>query len=180
MEDTGIIGGLGDILYPAIITPVALGVDDLRRFLEERGVEAEIVEAGEAWSSAEAARSMGVSLGDVAKTVVFVGDGEVVLVVLPGDARVDQKRLARLLGYRRLRLARPEEVEAATGYRPGAVPPVGHRGGVSVVVDRALLERRWVYAGGGSERHLLRIRPSDIVALTGARVVDVPRRGGRG
>lgn len=172
-------GGDGDISYPSALYSVALGVEDLRRFLRERGVEAEIVEVGEAWSSAAAAGSLGVPLDAVAKTVVFVGDGgEPVLVVLPGGRRVDQRGLARALGYRRLRLARREEVLGATGYEPGAVPPVGHARRVRVVVDRALLSREWVYAGGGSPRHLLRIRPADIVGLAGGEVVDVPYRGG--
>lgn len=156
---------------------MAKGVSELESFLRERGVKYEIVDVGDAWSSRSAAAAVGVGLESVAKTVVFVGDGDAVLVVVPGDCRVDQRSLARMLGYRRLRLARREEVVEATGYEPGSVPPVGHAGRCRVVVDRRILGRGWVYAGGGSPRHLLRIRGADIAALSGGEVLEVPCRG---
>lgn len=149
----------------------------LRKFLEENGVKAEIIYVGEAATSREASRSAGVRIDKIAKTVIFTSDkGDVIAVVLRADRRVHQKRLSRLLGYKKLRLATKEEIIGATGYPPGAVPPIAHRRKIPVYVDRELLELDRVYAGGGSTGHLLAISPLDIVNLSGAVIIDVPKK----
>lgn len=149
----------------------------LQRFLEEKGVKAKIIYVGEAATSREASRTAGVSIDKIAKTVVFTSDtGDIVAVVLRADRRVHQKKLSKLLGYKKLRLATEEEVVKATGYPPGAVPPVAHRKKIPVYVDRELLELDRVYAGGGSTEHLLVISPQDIVKLSGAVIIDVPKK----
>lgn len=149
----------------------------LERFIREKNIKAEVVYVGEARTSLEAARSLGVGLEEIAKTIIFSGGGgELVAVVVGARHRVVQGKLARILGFKRLRLARPEEIVEWTGYPPGGVPPVAHKRRIRVIVDRELLGRSFVYAGGGTPRHLLRISPRDIVALAGAEVTDVPKK----
>ena len=152
------------------------GVERLRRFLSRHGVDAEIISVDRAATSREASMSLGTDVSNIAKTVVMVSDsGDVVAVVIRADHRIRQKTLARMLGYRRLRLAKPEEVVESTGYAPGAVPPVGLKAGVRVIVDGELLSMEKVFAGGGSEKTLLKISPRDIVKLSGAIVMNVPK-----
>ncbi|MHB9301801.1 YbaK/EbsC family protein [Thermofilum pendens] len=152
-----------------------LGAKDLESFLSSAGLRFEIVEVSRAATSLEASESLGVGLDRIAKTVVFKSDGgETVLVVVRADLKVDQSRLARLLGYRRLRLARREEVVEETGYEPGGVPPVGHRKRLKVYVDSRLLDAGEVYAGGGDERHLVRLDLRELVEKGFAAAVEVP------
>jgi len=154
-----------------------LGPRELEEALRREGVSFSIVEVPRAATAREASESLGVPLERIVKTVVLVSeDKDVVLVVVRADRRVDQTRLARLLGFKKLRLAREEEVVSSTGYPPGGVPPVCHAKKLPVYLDAELLGTGPVYAGGGDERHLLLIHPEDVVRLAGAQVIDVPRK----
>ncbi|PLJ77381.1 aminoacyl-tRNA deacylase [Infirmifilum sp. SLHALR2] len=152
-----------------------LGPSHLEEFLRSRGIPYRLVEVGAAATSDDASMSLGVEKSQIAKTVVFVSDGgETVLVVVRADRRVDQARLAKLLGYRRLRLARPEEVAESTGYPPGGVPPLGHLRELPVILDSEIAGGEY-WCGGGDERHLLLL---DFRMITGPgfKVMDVPKK----
>ncbi|MBO3753325.1 MAG: YbaK/EbsC family protein [Candidatus Brockarchaeota archaeon] len=152
-----------------------LSSKDLEAFLENRKVNYRIFFHGETYSAEKASRELGVSLDQVAKTVVFVNEkSEPLIVVVPGGCRVNQDRLAKTLGFKKLRLATGEEVLSHTGYEAGAVPPVGHLKQLPAVVDETLLSRGKVYAGGGAVNATLEISPVDIVRLLNAKVIKVP------
>lgn len=119
---------------------------------------------------------MGIKLSEIAKTVVLVSErGDTILVVVRGDRRVDQAKLARLLGYKKLRLASGSEVLETTGYPPGGVPPVGHLRKLPVYIDVELRGGMY-YVGGGDSQHLLLIRTDDIAKLTEGVFLDIPKK----
>ncbi|MGB9718514.1 MAG: aminoacyl-tRNA deacylase [Thermoproteota archaeon] len=152
-----------------------LSSNDLQVFLKNRNVKHRVLFHGETYSAEKASRELGIGLERVAKTVVFVNEKkEPLIVVVPGGRRVNQDRLAKILGFKKLRLATGEEVLSHTGYEAGAVPPVGHLKQLPAVVDEALLSMEKVYAGGGAVNATLEISPVDIVRLLNARVVSVP------
>lgn len=151
-----------------------LTANDLVEFLKRNGVQYEILYHGETYSAEKASKVLKVDIKSVAKSVLFMTDlGTPVLVVLRGDKRVSQNRLAKELGFKKLRLATEEEVVAATGYRPGAIPPVGHKSKILTVVDRELNGLEYVFCGGGSVGATLKIRVNDIIKLQDAKVMDV-------
>src|ERR687896_1510205 len=96
---------------------------------------------------AEAAEAVGCKEGEIAKSVVFVADGDPVVCIASGSHRVDPDKLADALDAAEVRQASPEEVRAATGFPIGGVPPFGH--GLPVVLDEALLDYATVWAAGG-------------------------------
>lgn len=150
---------------------------NLEEFLKESGVDFKLIEVSEAATSEEAASSLGISLCNIAKTIVLKSDsGRYVLVVVAGDRRVDLDKLAKTLGFRKLRLANAEEVEEVTGYPPGGVPPICHSKQLPTYVDLEVFQLDLVYTGGGDDRHLLCISPKSIVDLARAKVIDVPKR----
>lgn len=154
-----------------------LGPSDLAAFLDNRGVRYELVEVPRAATSLEAAESLNIGLNMIAKTLVMLADaGHPLLVVVRADRRISQAELARLLGFGKLRLATASEVVEITGYAPGGVPPLAHAREIPVYLDRELLELEYVYTGGGDDKHLLRISPSDIVRVAGAAVIDIPKK----
>jgi Cys-tRNA(Pro) deacylase len=147
----------------------------LQRHVHE--VDAEIVAPGAATPTVPAAAAaLGVAPGQIIKSLLFASKGgDAALVILCGDRQVDRRRLAEASGLRQPELAPPEMVLRLTGYRVGGTPPVGHATPLRVVVDRAVLDEPVVYGGGGTSSRMLRIRPDDIVRLTGALVADVSR-----
>ena len=126
----------------------------LKSLLERAGVKFRILEVPQAATSFEAAASLGLSLERIGKSVVLQADtGETILVVVRGDRRIDQGKLAKMLGYKKLRLATANEVVEATGYAPGGVPPIGHARKLPVYVDEELLNLDSIYVGARARPH---------------------------
>jgi Cys-tRNA(Pro)/Cys-tRNA(Cys) deacylase len=72
-----------------------------------------------------------------------------------------------------VRLAPDAAAQAATGYPTGGIPPVGHKRKIPVYIDRRVRENDYVWCGGGARSKLVRLKSSDIVRLTGARIYDL-------
>jgi Cys-tRNA(Pro) deacylase len=147
----------------------------LRDHLEHHGIQATLIEPNIPTPTVlDAARALGVEPADIIKSVAFESkDGTVVLVVAPGDKRIDTNKVAQLFGLEKLKMASSARVLEATGYPAGGVPPVGHPEGLRVIVDASLLQREALIGGGGSERLLLRITPAEVVRATGAITGDI-------
>jgi prolyl-tRNA editing enzyme YbaK/EbsC (Cys-tRNA(Pro) deacylase) len=124
-------------------------------------------------TSAEAAATLGCSIGEIAKSLVFRGDdGTALLVVASGANRVD---LAKLESLARtwIHKADAEFVRAVTGYAIGGVPPLGHARPLQVYVDRDLMRYELVHAAGGTPNAMFPIRPPDLVRASGGIVADI-------
>jgi len=149
------------------------GVERVASFLRRTGAEARLEELPTPTPTAqEAADAVGCTLGQVVKSLVLVCDGSPVVVLVPGDRKADTGKVARLVGARRVAVAGPEEVLAATGFSPGAVSPFPLDRVPVVLVEQGLLRHRTLWAGAGSERHLVCLSPPELVRLTRGRVED--------
>ncbi|HVP22509.1 MAG TPA: YbaK/EbsC family protein [Conexivisphaerales archaeon] len=152
-----------------------LGPDDLRRFLREHGIDGELLPVAEGHTSGKAAGSLDIPLEEVAKTIVFVDqEGRPVLAIVRGAVRIRQNDFARKVGARKLRLATPEEVLRFTGFPAGGVSPVANLCEHRVYMDDALMAKEHVYAGGGSDSFILKIRPADMLRESKAELMEVP------
>ena len=119
----------------------------------------------------EAARAVSCPPAQIAKSLVFVADGDAVLCIASGAHRVDLERLAEIFDVAEIRTATPEEVRAATGFSVGGVPPFGH--GLPVALDEELLQHEMVWAAGGDGHSLFQIAPRSLADCTGAIVASV-------
>ena len=120
---------------------------------------------------AEAAEAVGCGEGEIAKSIVFVADGDPVVCIASGAHRVDLNKLTDALDAAEVRQASPDEVRASTGFTVGGVPPFGH--GLPVVLDEALLGYARVWAAGGDGHSLFTVDPRALVECTGATVVPL-------
>jgi prolyl-tRNA editing enzyme YbaK/EbsC (Cys-tRNA(Pro) deacylase) len=159
------------------LTPFPEPVERVASFLRVAAVDATIQEfsAGTP-TAADAARAAGCKLEQIVKSLVFVCDGEYVLVLVPGDRRADEQKVASEMGARRVRVARAEEVIDATGFEPGAVAPFPRRDVIAALLERTLLQHSTVWIGAGSPAHMAALAPSDLQRLAGARTADVVAR----
>ena len=119
----------------------------------------------------DAARAVGCEQAEIAKSIVFVADGDPVLCIASGQHRIDHDKLAEALDVAEVRQAGAQEVRAATGFAIGGVPPFGH--GLPVVFDRALLDHERVWAAAGDPHSLFCVEPGKLLDCTGASVADV-------
>jgi prolyl-tRNA editing enzyme YbaK/EbsC (Cys-tRNA(Pro) deacylase) len=142
-----------------------------------KGSSAEVRELPEsAHTSAEAAAALGVDVGQIAKSLVFVADGEPVLIVLSGADRLDPDRLARHLGAAKAVRADADTVRAATGFPIGGVSPVAHPEGLRVVVDEALGQYPVVWAAAGTPHAVFPTTFTELLALSDGDAADVRQR----
>ena len=143
-------------------------------FLRLAGAEARLEELpSETATAAAAADAIGCTLGQIVKSLVLVADGAPVVALVPGDRRSDTGKVARLLGARRVSVAGAADVVAWTGFAPGVVAPFPLDDVRTILVDRRLLRHEMIWAGGGSDRHLVSLSPDELVRLTRGRVEDV-------
>ncbi len=148
-------------------------VERVAAFMREGGVEGRIEEFQSGTPTAEdAARAVGCKLGQIVKSLVFDCDGSPVVVLVPGDRRADQRKVARAAGCRRATVARADEVRAATGFEPGAVAPFPLPRVSKILVDRQILVHEHVWIGAGSPNHLATLAPADLVRLARAEPMD--------
>jgi Cys-tRNA(Pro) deacylase len=149
-------------------------VERVAAFLRDTGAEARLEELPTETPTADAAAdAVGCTLGQVVKSLVLVCDGAPVVALVPGDRKADTGKVARLVEARRVTVAKPEVVVEATGFRPGAVSPFPLERVAAVLVERTLLRHRTVWAGAGSERHMVALSPVELVRLCRGRVEDV-------
>ena len=136
----------------------------LARCIADERIDAPIVGRGATAATAEsAARLLGVPLSSIVKTMVLTDGARFVAAILPGDRRLDRKRLASALGTGSLRFATAAEVLEQTGFPAGGVAPLGFARPTTVVVDDTLSGR--VVGGGGREDLLIRVAVDDIVRV---------------
>jgi len=129
--------------------------------------------------AAQAARSLGVEPGAIVKSLLFLADGDPVMILVSGDRRADPRQLQSLLGARRVMIATPERVTQETGYPVGAVPPVGHSRPLPTWVDAALVEHATIYVSGGTVDEMVELAFEDLLRATGGQVADVSTTGER-
>jgi prolyl-tRNA editing enzyme YbaK/EbsC (Cys-tRNA(Pro) deacylase) len=119
----------------------------------------------------DAAEAVGCSEAEIAKSIVFVADGDPVVCVASGRHRIDTDKLADVLDVAEVRQAAADEVRAATGFAIGGVPPFGHD--VPVLFDESLLDHDQVWAAAGDPHSLFCVNPRELAECTRARVVAV-------
>jgi prolyl-tRNA editing enzyme YbaK/EbsC (Cys-tRNA(Pro) deacylase) len=141
--------------------------------LAELGLDRTVVElVVEARTSQQAADAVGVSVGQIAKSLVFTVDGAPVMVIASGVNRVDERKLGRLTGGT-VRRADAETVKRATGYTIGGVPPLAHDTALPIWVDEDLLGHDLIYAAAGVPECVFPLTPDELLRATGGRIADV-------
>jgi prolyl-tRNA editing enzyme YbaK/EbsC (Cys-tRNA(Pro) deacylase) len=122
---------------------------------------------------AEAADALGVQVGQIAKSVVFRrrSDGLAVLVVASGDRRIDEGKVAAVVGA--IGRADASFVKQQTGFSIGGVSPVAHAQPPVVLVDRELFRFDQIWAAAGHPNGVFQLSPDQLLVLTGAPAADV-------
>lgn len=152
---------------------------NVRRVVEAAqalGIELEPREFPDGTRTAQdAADAIGVKLGQIVKTLVFLVDGQPVAALVAGDNMLDEKRLATAAGGTTSTRPDAQVVRDATGYPIGGVPPFGHSTPLPVFVDRDLLQYDVVWAAAGTPHVNFSITPDELVRATAGAVCDLRR-----
>jgi prolyl-tRNA editing enzyme YbaK/EbsC (Cys-tRNA(Pro) deacylase) len=124
-------------------------------------------------TATEAAAALGVRVGQIAKSLVFLAGGAPVMVVVSGADRVDTAKLSAHLDGVRITRADADAVRAATGYPIGGVSPAGLDGSLPVLIDQGLAGFDVVWAAAGTPHAVFPTTFDALLALTGGDPADV-------
>ena len=143
--------------------------------LDALGGDHRVIElTASARTAADAARAVGCRVDQIVKSLVFRGrhTDRAILVTASGAHRVNEHRIAGLV-------AEPVEkgdadfVRARTGFAIGGVAPVGHPEPLTTLIDEDLFAWGEIWAAAGHPNTVFRLAPTDLVRMTGGRVVGV-------
>ncbi|MDF0513336.1 YbaK/EbsC family protein [Agromyces sp. H3Y2-19a] len=149
------------------------GAERVRADAEARGLEVEIIERPAARSLEEAAELMGISPGDIVKSLVVKrSDGSFLFALVPGGRKISWPKLRALVGVNKLQLPDASLALAATGYERGTITPLGSTTPWPVYVDESVAGRR-VSMGAGEHGRSLFVDADALIAAFDATVADL-------
>lgn len=141
--------------------------------VEKLGLEYSVTRHGRVNSLAEAAAARGIDPRDLVKTlVVRRGEGDYVLVLVPGDREFSWPKLRTVLGSNRISMPDAATALAVTGYERGTITPFGATTSWPVVAD-ASIAGRTISMGGGAVGVGLTLDADAALAALGARIADI-------
>ncbi|MBF4571144.1 YbaK/EbsC family protein [Herbiconiux sp. VKM Ac-1786] len=146
----------------------------VQQHLIDAGIDARVRELPSSTrTAAEAAEALGCEVGAIASSLLFLADGEPVLVMTSGRHRVDTDILAEQLGAQAVVMAPAKRVREVTGQAIGGVAPVGHPAPVRTVVDEALADYETLWAAAGTPHTVVPLTFAQLTALTAGPTVRV-------
>ena len=144
-------------------------------FLVARGFSFEVRELpGSTRTAQEAAESVGCTVSQIAKSLVFKEKktDRLVLVIASGSNRVDVKKIQRSTGLK-LGKADGKFVKERVGYAIGGIPPAGHNEALETFLDRDLKSYDVIWAAAGTPFAVFPLKPADLEPLTKGRWLDL-------
>lgn len=124
-------------------------------------------------TAAEAAAALGVEVGQIANSLIFIADGDPVLVMASGGRRVDTVQLAAILEVNVIEKASADQVRTTTGFAIGGVAPVGHPEPLRTIVDIALSRFDVVWAAAGHPHYVFPTTYDELLRITAGEAAEV-------
>jgi Cys-tRNA(Pro)/Cys-tRNA(Cys) deacylase len=147
---------------------------DLEAELNKLGLWHRFTDKAETVHTADASEATGIPLHRITKNLISeTSTGEHVLLVVPGNRRVDLKEAAKALGVTNVKLFPFSRAHEVSGYPPGGTPTVGLKERLRTVIDSETAEMETFYCGGGSRDRLVELRSDQVIEATGAVVAPI-------
>jgi len=152
-------------------------LDRVRDALARAGADCQVVTLPDSThSAADAAKAIGCEVAQIAKSIIFRActSDQPVLVIASGVNRVDEKKVAALLGEP-IEKADADFIRQRTGFAIGGVSPVGHTGPVRVLIDEDLWKFDTVWAAAGTPNAVFKTTAEQLQTLTSGQRAMVAR-----
>ena len=150
-----------------------MSLESVRRFLAEHAPDIEVLEATTSTATvALAAEAHGVTPAEIAKTLSLSLDGEPILLVMSGEARLDNRKYKDRFGAK-AKMLDAEAVLAATSHPVGGVCPFGLPTPLPIYCDVSLKRFDVVVPAAGAINAAVRISPDRMAELVDAEWVDI-------
>ncbi|MBE3578507.1 MAG: YbaK/EbsC family protein [Caldanaerobacter subterraneus] len=149
-----------------------LSVETVRDFFKSRGINLEVKIFEDTSTVEKAAESLGVTPGEIAKSMLFKLKDKYIMVVTAGDKRIDNKKFKETFKAK-AKMASPEEVLEVTGHPVGGVCPYGLKNPVEVYYDISLKKYEIVYPAAGDVNAAVEVKVKDLDKIVEGEWVDV-------
>lgn len=138
-----------------------------------RGHHGVVVTAPESThTAADAASALGVEIGAITKSLVFLLDDDPVLLLVSGAHQVNLDATGTRLDGTLTRASRATAT-AATGQTVGGIAPVGHPTNLPTYLDSALAQYPELWAAGGRPDTIFRTTFAELLRITAGLAIDV-------
>lgn len=146
--------------------------EKLKKWIADNGVNAEHLHFENSVHTVEdACREAKAQPDDFVKTICMVSGEKVISAIVLGSDRASTERVSKALNIERPHVATPEEALEKTGYIVGGTPPFGYE--ATFLIDSKVMEKKIVYAGGGTPNALIKISPKELQKANGGEIVRV-------
>lgn len=155
--------------------PLSESARKVQAALQALGLPCQVIELPASTRTApEAAQAVGCQVGQIVKSLVFrtQTSRRAVLVLVSGSNRVNEERLADLVGEAVVK-AEADFVREHSSFAIGGVPPVGHSRPLPTYIDEDLLQYAEVWAAAGTPHAVFRLNPRELPRITGGKVIKV-------
>ena len=134
-----------------------MSIDKVRNYFEEYNIEDNIIELSTSTATVkEAAESLGTEECRIAKTLSFIIEAKPILIVVAGDAKIDNSKYKGHF-HTKAKMIPFEEVNNLIGHNPGGVCPFAINEGVTVYLDESLKRFDYVYPACGSSNSAIKL-----------------------
>ena len=145
-----------------------MSLEKAKKYLEEKRYADHIIELEDSSATVQlAAEALGVEPGMIAKTMSFLVDGEPILILTEGMARVDNRKYKDQF-HVKAKMIPFDEVEGYIGHAPGGVCPFGIKDGVRVYLDESLKRFEIVYPAAGNDHSAVKLTIVELEEVAGA------------
>lgn len=149
-----------------------MSVDSVAVFLKLNKKNIEILRFEDTSTVAKAADALGVTPGEIAKSLLFKVKDDFVMVLMAGDKRLDNKKFKEIF-HSKAKMPESEEVSEATGHPVGGVCPFGLKNPIPVYLDYSLQAYSSVFPAAGASNTAIKLTVNELEELTKGQWVDV-------
>lgn len=151
-----------------------MAVEKVKEYFKGTGID--VIELPESSATVQlAAEALNTEADKIAKTLSFLVDGQPVLIVMAGMARIDNHKYREYF-HKKASMIPPDQVEDYIGHAPGGVCPFAIREGIAVYLDKSLKRHDVVYPAAGSSNSAVRLTIAQLEQYSGYREwIDVTK-----
>lgn len=149
-----------------------MSVEMVEAFLKENKKDIAILSFEDTSTVAKAAESLGVTPGEIAKSLLFKVKEDFVMILMAGDKRLDNRKFKDLFKAK-AKMPEAKEVAEVTGHPVGGVCPFGLQQTIPIYLDYSLQAYLHVFPAAGAPNTALKLNIADLHELTQGQWVDV-------
>jgi prolyl-tRNA editing enzyme YbaK/EbsC (Cys-tRNA(Pro) deacylase) len=149
-----------------------LSVESVREYFKTKNMDVSIKFFEDTSTVDKASQSLGVTPGEIAKSLLFKVKEDYIMVLMAGDKKIDNRKFKDTF-FCKAKMPNPDEVMEITGHPVGGVCPFGLKNPINVYLDISLKDYDIVYPAAGEANAAVKLSVQKLAELTGGKWIDI-------